>query len=763
MDYEKKALSYHEKEPRGKISIKFTKPLDSQSDLALAYSPGVAGPCREIAKEKDLSFNYTTRGNLVAVISNGTAVLGLGNIGPYAAKPVMEGKGMLFKKFANIDVFDIEVNCEDPDKFIEIVKSLEPTFGGVNLEDIKAPECFYIEERLRKEMSIPVFHDDQHGTAIITAAGFINACELTDRQIETTKVVFSGAGAAAISCAKLLLRLGVKLENIVMCDSKGVLHVDRDDLNEYKKKFAVSGEIRTLSDAIDQADCFIGVSQAGILTEAMLLKMKARPIVFALANPDPEISPDLAKKVRPDVIVATGRSDYPNQVNNVLGFPYIFRGALDVRATVINEAMEMAAVYAIASLAKETVPEEVMSVYKGVSSCRFGPDYLIPKPVDQRVLLRVAPAVAKAAMDTGVAKIKLDLDQYREKLERILGPSRRIVRNLQKEITNYHNRTGFVPRVLLTAGDDPKIIKAVNQVAEEGDIDIAILGNSIKIKKVMAGLGIKKHSRLEIINPNIDIRLESFAETLYELRGRQGVSRTAARHMILDQNYFAAIMLYSGQVDAMLNGTNCSYRNAVKPILEVIKPSGGRSLAGVYMMANEDRLIFFADCTINVEPSSEELAKIALSTAELAATYTKDPIRVAMLSFSSFGSSPDAKAKKVAKAVQIVRELNPSLEIDGEMQVDVALNAELRQQEYPFCTLKDNANVLIFPDLASANIAYKILTQLSDAKPTGPILVGIKKPAHSLQRGASVQEIINMIYLSAHQVVKAKMDQEKDS
>ncbi len=760
MDYEKLALDYHQYPTSGKLSVQSTKALNSQEDLSLAYTPGVAGPCRKIHANQDDSFKYTVRGNLVGVITNGTAVLGLGNIGPYAGKPVMEGKGMLFKKFANIDVFDIEVDCPDPEELVKIVKSLEPTFGGINLEDIKAPECFYIEETLRKQMAIPVFHDDQHGTAIIVAAAFINACELTERTFDKVRVVFSGAGAAAIGCARILNKMGV--HDIIMCDSVGVLHEGRTDLNEYKKRYAVkSSSMKTLEDALVKADVFIGVSVPGVLTPEMLKKMNANPIIFALSNPNPEIDPKVAKQARPDVIIATGRSDYPNQVNNLLGFPYIFRGALDVRAKGINDEMMLAAAKAIADLAKENVPEEVLAQYKVTDHYVFGRDYLIPKPVDQRVLLRVAPAVAKAAMDTGMARVQVDIEEYKERMERLLGPTRRLMRRLRKDMVAFTQKTKVTPRVVLPYGFDAKILKAAKQVADDGEVEIILLGNEKEVLKTAQELGISNLSNIQIIDPNQDSRCDKYADILYELRKRKGISRTMSHQLVTDHNYFGAIMVYEGSADAMVNGVKDSYANSVHPILEVIGAKKGKTLAGVYIMVKEQSLSFFADCTINIDPTAEELANIAIATAETAKIYTQDPIRVAMLSYASFGSSHHPFAKKVSLATRLVKKVMPGLEVDGEMQADIALNASLREKEFPFANLKGNANVLVFPTLNSANIAYKLLQNMGEVEVTGPILVGLNKPANVMQREASVREIANMIYVSAHQGIALRKEQSK--
>lgn len=753
MDYEKPALDYHAHPTPGKIKIDITKPLNTQTDLSLAYSPGVAGPCREIAKRPDDSFLYTIRGNLVGVISNGTAVLGLGAIGPYAAKPVMEGKAMLFKKFADIDVFDIEVDADDPDIFIQTVKSLEPTFGGINLEDIKAPECFYIEEMLREKMEIPVFHDDQHGTAIIVGAALLNALELTKRKIDEVKVVFSGAGAAAMGCAMLLRDLGIPLKNLHICDSVGVLRDDRTDLNPFKRRFAIKTKAHSMEDALEDADVFIGVSVADILKPHMLLKMAKNPIVFALSNPNPEINPEVAKKTRDDVIIATGRSDYPNQVNNVLGFPYIFRGALDVRAKTINNEMKLAAVRAIAELAKEHVPDEVLSVYKQVKGYTFGKDYLIPKPVDPRVLLRVAPAVAKAAMDSGVARIQVNMDEYKKRIEAMLGPTRLIVSSIRSDLDTIYESSKRRAKVVLPFGADPKIIRAVKEVAEQGDVNIILLGTEKAILAQAKKVGVDSLGLVEFIDPMTDPRRESLANAIYDLRKRHGISRTMSHQIVSNHNYFAATMLHLGEVDALVNGITSTYIESVRPILEIIGAKPDQTLAGVYMMVKDKSLKFFADCTINIEPSPEEIANIAISTAQVAREYTTDPIRVALLSFANFGASRHTHSRIMAQALEIIKAKAPDLEVDGEMQVDVALNHELREKEFPFANIKGDANVLIFPNLSAANIGYKLLTNMGGVTSTGPILAGLNKPANVLQRVATVSEIVNMIYVSAHQAL----------
>ncbi len=752
INYELLALEFHEREPKGKIHTGLSKPLDSQMDLAIAYSPGVAGPCREIHKNPDLSYRYTGRGNLVGVITNGTAVLGLGDIGPFAAKPVMEGKAALFKKFADIDVFDLELNCQDADEFCAAVKALEPTFGGINLEDIKAPECFYIEERLRATMSIPVFHDDQHGTAIIASAAFINALEITGRTIEATRVVFSGGGAAAIATATMFITLGVKPENILMVDSKGVIFEGREKgMNAYKAHFARKTSLRTLAQALVDADAFVGVSQANVLDPAALKAMAPNPIIFALANPDPEIKPDLAKSVRPDAIIATGRSDYPNQVNNVLGFPFIFRGALDVQARTINDAMKLAAAEAIAKLAKEEVPEEVLKAYTKNDPYTFGRDYLIPKPVDPRVLLYVAPAVAKAAMDSGVARLKIDLDEYRHKIEMILGPTRRMIRTLRNQINEATVLNKKRPTIVIPHGHDSRVIKAASQVYYEGgDINIILLGSPTTILEHAEALSIKNFDKkVEIIDPLKDRRLPAFCEDLYTLRQRKGVSRLAATELLRNHNYYAAMMVRQGVADAMISGLIEPYVRSLRPILEVIGCPPQATLAGVNILAYGKKLFFIADGTINIDPSPEKLADIAETTAAFARKYLTEPIRVALLSFSSFGSNNHPKNQKVARATQLLGQRKVPFAFDGEIQADIALSAKLQESEFPFCQLGGSANVLVFPDLESANICYKVLSSLKECKVIGPILLGPTHPANILERSATTHELVNMIYITA--------------
>jgi malate dehydrogenase (oxaloacetate-decarboxylating)(NADP+) len=756
IDYEKLALEYHAREPRGKIFTGLSKPVSSQKDLSIAYSPGVAGPCREIAQNSELSFEYTGRANLVGVISNGTAVLGLGDIGPEAAKPVMEGKAVLFKKFADIDVFDIEVAAKDPDQFINAVAALEPTFGGINLEDIKAPECFYIEEELRKKMKIPVFHDDQHGTSIIAGAAFLNALEITNRTIENVKVVFSGGGAAAVACANLFISLGVSPSNLIMCDSKGVIYKGRTEgMNQYKEKFALDTDLRTLDDALKGADAFVGVSAAGVLKPEMIMPMADNPIIFALANPDPEITPDDARKARPDCIMATGRSDYPNQVNNVLGFPFIFRGALDVQATMINEEMKMAAVRAIAKLAKEDVPEQVLRAYNTAEGYRFGRDYLIPKPMDPRVLLYVAPAVAEAAMESGVARKKVDIPEYTQHIERILGPTKRLIRQMRNNIAGWSRKSNMKPRIVLLHGHDDRVIKAAAQMGYEGDIATIILGEPTEIIAKAEALGVRDFGKkTTIIDPHRDGRIDEFAELIYKMRQRKGVTKSAAQQMLRDNNYFAAMLVKTGAAEGMIGGVVEPYVNGLVPIMEVIRTKPGRIMNGLYMFSWNKKMYFLADCTVCIEPSAQELADIAINTANFAKQYTDDEVRVAMLSFSSFGSNRHEKSLRVAKAVEILHDRDVDFIFDGEIQADVALNEKLQERDFPFCQLKGQANVLVFPDLTSANIAYKIFSAISGSTGLGPVLLGPQHPAAVMERGSNTEDICNMIYMVANRYVQ---------
>lgn len=746
------ALEYHSKRPAGKWEITPTKPCLTQRDLSLAYTPGVAEPCLEIQKNPEDAFVYTTKGNLVAVITNGTAVLGLGNIGALAGKPVMEGKALLFKRFADIDSIDLEVNTEDPELVIQTVKLLEPTFGGVNLEDIKAPECFYIEETLKREMKIPVFHDDQHGTAIISGAALLNALELVNKKISEIKIVFNGAGASAIATAKFYVLLGAKRENIMLCDTRGVIYQGREEgMNPYKAEFAAQTKARTLAEALVDADVFVGLSAAvgGLVTKEMVKKMAKNPLIFAMANPMPEILPHEAKEARSDAIVATGRSDFPNQINNVLGFPFIFRGALDVQATQINEEMKIAAAKALAALAKEDVPDSVVKAY-GVESLHFGRDYLIPKPLDPRVLLWEAPAVAQAAMETGVARIKIDLGKYKEALEARLGKSREMMRIV------FNKARANPKRIVLAEGEHEKMIRAAYQLVFERVAKPILLGDAQTIRTRAQHLQINLNG-IEVIDPRTDPRRERYAQRLYELRCRKGVTCTEAQEMVTKPNYFAAVMVELGDADGMIAGLGFHYPEGLRPILQVIKTCPDcKTIAGVYLVTMKNRVLLFADATVNVETDAEKLAEIAILTARLAKDFNIEP-RIAMLSYSDFGSVRHARTERVRQAVEFVRKRAPDLIVDGEMQADTALIPEILNNGYPFNRLKEPANILIFPNLESGNIAYKLTQCLANAEIVGPILVGTRRPAHVLQRYHEVKDIVN---LAAIAVVEAQKLEE---
>jgi malate dehydrogenase (oxaloacetate-decarboxylating)(NADP+) len=734
------ALEYHSRARRGKIEVIATKPCKTQRDLSMAYTPGVAEPCLEIAKNPEDAYVYTAKGNLVAVVSNGTAVLGLGNIGALAGKPVMEGKGVLFKRFADVDVFDIELNTENPDEIIKACKLLEPTFGGINLEDIKAPECFYIEETLIRELSIPVFHDDQHGTAIISGAGLLNALRIAGKKIEEVKVVFNGAGAAGIACATFYISLGVRKENVILCDSTGVIYDGRTKgMNPYKARFAVKTDARTLADALKGADVFCGVSVKDCVTKEMLRSMADNPIVFAMANPDPEITYPDAIAARDDVIMATGRSDYPNQVNNVLGFPFIFRGALDVQATKINEEMKRAASHALAELAMEDVPDIVCRAY-GVEKLQFGRDYIIPKPFDPRVLLREALAVAKAAVETGVARKPIkDWDAYVEELEKKIFPGREVVRKII-------NKAKKDPkRIVFPEGDQEKIIRAAQIILDEEIGKPILLGKPEVIRERAQSLGLDIGKAI-LINPNEFPQLDTYVEKFWDLRKRKGVTLREARHLVLQRNYFGPMMVYMGDADALVAGVAQHYPDTLRPALQVVKTREGvRIIAGIYMMIFKDRVMFFADTTVNIEPTAEDLVEIAIGAASAAKALDFEP-RIAMLSFSNFGSVKHPQVEKVQKAVRLLKERYPDLCVDGEMQADTAVVPELLNTQYPFSDLsgKGLVNVLIFPDLVSGNIAYKLLQRLGQAEAVGPILVGPEKCIHVLQHGAEVSEIVDM-------------------
>jgi malate dehydrogenase (oxaloacetate-decarboxylating)(NADP+) len=735
------ALEYHSQGRKGKIQVVPTKPTLTQRDLSLAYSPGVAYPCKEIQRDPLLAYEYTAKGNLVAVISNGTAVLGLGNIGALAGKPVMEGKGVLFKRFADIDVFDLEIATEDPEELIRAVKLLEPSFGGINLEDIRAPDCFEIERRLKAEMSIPVFHDDQHGTAIISGAALLNALHLVDKRIEDVRVVFSGAGAAALSCARLYLELGARRENFVVSDIAGVVYRGRtEQMDPYKAEFAADTEARTLGEAMRGADVFIGLSVGGVVTAEMIRSMARDPIIFAMANPDPEIGYDEARAARADAIVATGRSDYPNQVNNVLGFPFIFRGALDVRATDINDEMQLAAVRALADLAREDVPDSVLRAY-GVETLRFGRDYLIPKPIDYRVLLHVPPAVARAAMESGVARVPIaDFDQYQRRLETLI--SRRF--ELMRGIVDRAKRAP--QRVVFPEGEHDQILRAAKILVDEGIAHPILLARREVIAGKLRDLDLPEQ-RVTILHNESSELFEPYARRLHEMRHRDGMTMVDARKLMRLRNYFGCMMVEMGDADGLISGLTRSYPETIRPALQIIATRPGVTrVSGAYILILQDRLFFLADTTVNIDPTPEELAEITTLTVEFVRRFGIVP-RVAMLSFSNFGSNRHPAARKVRRAVELLRRQSPELEIDGEMQADTAVVDSLLRDEYSWSRLKGPANVLIFPELQSANIAYKLIWRLANAEAIGPILLGLGKPVHVLQSGVEVADIVNLTAL----------------
>jgi malate dehydrogenase (oxaloacetate-decarboxylating)(NADP+) len=737
------ALDYHSQGRPGKIQVIPTKPYSSQRDLTLAYSPGVAEPCLKIAENKEDVYKYTAKGNLVAVISNGTAVLGLGDIGPEAGKPVMEGKGLLFKIFADIDVFDLELDTKNVDEFVKIVKALEPTFGGVNLEDIKAPECFEIERRLKEEMKIPVMHDDQHGTAIISAAALLNACELQKKKIDKVKIVVNGAGAAAISCSRLYVSLGAKKENIVMCDRTGVIRDDREVLDDIKKEFATARKLNTLAEALKDADVFIGLSSADCVTVEMLKSMAKNPIVFAMANPNPEIAYDVAISSRKDLIMATGRSDYPNQVNNVLGFPYIFRGALDVRSTCINEEMKIAAVRAIAELARKPVPEAVIMAYN-VKNIKFGKDYIIPKPMDFRLMTNVSMAVAKAAIDSGVARKKItDWDAYAEELKRRLGMDDSIMRAITLKAKSAPKR------VVFAEADNYKILKAAQIVKDEGIAVPILLGNIETIQKLIEENELELEG-VEIIEPALEpARMKKYAESLYQKRQRKGVTLYESNKLLRDRNYFGASMVEFGEADAMISGLTKNYASTIKPALQIIGTEEGiNRVAGMYMMMTQKGPVFFGDTTVNVDPTVDELVDLTLLLEKSVKKFNIQP-RIALLSYSNFGTNEGIIPDKVRKAVKILHQKYPDIVVDGDMQANFAMNNSLLKDNFPFSRLADApANTLVFPNLESGNIAYKLLQELGDAEAVGPILLGLKKPVHIVQLGSSVREIVNMVTIA---------------
>ncbi len=741
------ALDYHSRGRKGKIEVIATKPMASQRDLSLAYTPGVAEPCREIHKDPELAYDYTAKGNLVAVITNGTAVLGLGNIGALAGKPVMEGKANLFKKFADIDVFDIEVNETDPEKFIATVKAIAPTFGGINLEDIRAPECFEIERRLQEECDIPVFHDDQHGTAMIAAAALLNAVEVTDRKFDEITMVFSGAGAAAVATARLVISLGAKKDNIFMCDSKGLIATEREDLSEAKKEWAQPGPRLSLAEALVDKDVFIGLSVGGLLKGHMVQAMNPRPIVFAMANPDPEITPDEAKAAVPDAIVATGRSDFPNQVNNVLGFPFIFRGALDCRARKITEEMKIAGVHALAELARTDVPDSVLTAY-GVESLEFGPDYLIPKPFDPRVLLWVAPAVAQAAADSGVARRPIeDMDAYRAELEGKIERSKEVIRPL------INRAKGHNARIVFPEGDNPKILRAAQILVDEGICQPVLVGQEWKI------LNRAKQAKVDLTGVTIVEQIEDevfdgYAEALWNGRQRKGMTLSAARQALRSRTTYGMMMVRQGDADGLLGGLSTPYQSTIRPALKVLgKAENVSVISGVYVMLFKGRRFYFGDCTVNVDPGPEALAQIALNTAMVASQFGDIP-KVALLSYSDFGENRSYPGvDKVSEAVAIIRAADPDLVVDGEMQADTAVNRQRALEDFPFSQILGDANVLIFPNLASGNIAYKLLRELGGATAVGPILVGLPRPVNVLALGATVDDVVNMAAITVNQVI----------
>lgn len=749
MSYDEEALRYH-REPRpGKIEVVPTKPFFSQTDLSLAYTPGVAAPCLKIKDAPDTSYDYTNRGNLIAVITNGTAVLGLGNIGSLAGKPVMEGKAVLFKRFADIDVFDIELDTTDSDDFIRTVRMMEPTFGGINLEDIKAPDCFYIEEQLKAQMSIPVFHDDQHGTAIISAAAMLNSVAITDRRVEDLRVVVNGAGAAGIASAKLYIRLGVNPANLVMVDSRGVIFKGRTTgMNPYKQALACDTTARTLADAVADADMIVGLSVKGAFTPDLLQRMKSNPIIFALANPDPEIGYHEAKAARSDAIVATGRSDFPNQVNNVLGFPFIFRGALDVRATEINEAMKVAAVHALAELAREDVPDAVIRAYGG-APIRFGPEYIIPKPLDTRVLLKVVPAVAEAAINSGVARAALPNQAlYLQRLEASLGPEREIMRKIII-------RAQQAPqRIVLPEGAHPVIIRAAHQVAREGIAQPLLLGDPAGIRSVAHDHHISL-DEVEIMDPCHNPHVAAFTEVLHRLRQRKGWSLAETKSQLNNPYVFGAMLVREGLVDGQVHGINQSYPNAIRPVLQVIpRRSDVKRVSGLYLVIQKNRTLLFADATVNTHPDASELAEIAILAGEMALFFDMLP-RVAMLSYSNFGSVRNEDTRRIAHAVALARKKRPDFIVDGEMQADTAVTTSILNDDFAFNCLGQAANVLVFPDLASGNIAYKLMNRLGGAKIVGPLLMGIDRPFNVLQRNAEMESIIDLMAIT---VVQAQMN-----
>ena len=741
------ALEYHSQFPPGKLQVVTTKPFITQRDLSLAYSPGVAIPCLEIQKAPDTARQYTVRGNLVGVVTNGTAVLGLGNIGALAGKPVMEGKVILFKRFADVDAFDIELDTEDAEEIVRAVQLMEPTFGAINLEDIAAPACFHIEEKLRETLSIPVFHDDQHGTAIVTGAALLNAVELAGKSMDQVRIVYAGAGAAGLACAAFHESLGVKAENRIVCDSVGVIYRGRTErMNEYKERFVADTDKRTIEEALQGADVFMGLSGPGSVTADILKGMAPNPIIFAMANPDPEIPYDEARAVRPDAIVATGRSDYPNQVNNVLAFPSIFRGALDAHATKITEEMKIAAARAIAAIVRQETPDEVLRAYR-IERLQFGKEYILPKPFDMRVVLAAAPAVAQAAMDSGVARRELDMKTYRQELERRLDSSREVVRLVMAKAAQSPKR------IVFPEGDQPRVLRACRMVAEEGIAEPIVIGDEAEIVSQLQELGYDRDF-LHIVDPARFERREEYAEELYRLRQRKGVSLTEARERLRHRRYFGPMMVRMGDADGLVGGLLHHFSETVRPALQIIGlDPGAKRVAGLYMMVLQSEVLFFADPVINIDPTAEEVAEIAVQTANMARAFDVEP-RVAMLSFSTFGSSDHPQAQKMRRATELVRATHPDLIVEGEMQADLALQPESLIEAYPFAQLGGRANVLIFPDLSSANIAYRLVNTLAGAEAVGPILMGLDKPVHLMPPNSTVEQIVQ---LAAIAVVDAQI------
>jgi malate dehydrogenase (oxaloacetate-decarboxylating)(NADP+) len=742
-------LDYHRQGRRGKIEVVASKPCHTQWDLSLAYTPGVAEPCLEIKRDPSKVYDYTARGNLVAVVTNGTRVLGLGNIGPLAGKPVMEGKAVLFKRLADIDVFDLEINAPNAEDVIRFCRMLEPTVGAINLEDIQAPDCFHIEETLRRSLQIPVFHDDQHGTAIIAGAALLNALEIVGKDVAAVRVVFSGAGAAGLATAAHFISLGVRRDNIVMCDVYGVLYEGRQEgINPYNARLAAKTSLRTLEQAMQGADVFVGLSTGGTVSAAMVKSMADRPIIFALANPVPEISYPEARAARPDAVIATGRSDFPNQVNNLLGFPFIFRGALDVRARTINNEMKIAATRSLAALAKEDVPDSVLRAYGG-GRLQFGPEYIIPKPFDPRVLIWESAAVAEAAMKSGVAQVELDIEEYRDALSRRLGRTYEVMQSVR------HKARTAPKRVVFSEGEHEKILRASYRLAAEGIAEPILLGRRDVIEAKLDELNLGK-LHAEIIDPQSSPQLESYAEEFFRLRQRRGVTRSEAKELLLNQNYYGSMMVRMGHADGFLAGVSQHYPDTIRPALQVIgMREGVHKVSGLYVLATKKDVYFFADTTVNIEPTSEELAEIAILAAEEARKFNIEP-RVAMLSFSNFGSTKHPLSEKVRRATELVRQREPRLMVDGEMQADTAVVPEIIEHDYPFAALRGGANVLIFPDLEAGNIAYKLMMRIGGAEALGPILMGMARPVYVLQRGAEVEEIVNMAAIA---VMHAQNDQ----